>query len=811
MSKKLLSLLMAVIIIVGCFSVGFSSIVSQARDVGVGTGAESFNPVKFYPTSEKLIGTEVNTELNVDIVDKNYKVKINSVTAYIPFYTEGGISYLNVEYTPGVIISGAKALKVSGSVTDNVNSVIRYMVEYDILDKKDITVWKNLTGYAYSFVSSQESTTGPVGTYHAYPGQLSDGCYFEVLDTLNTTYVQQSELNLLYKIRTQSAWHYYDARTRGVGIISGNAPSTVVMMPDNLDAPREGQMDWPKCGAAYRSDSADWLRMTEPESGYYNFTISFNVWGDDWEDQSNITETTEMYYIRNADRVDAVNAANKYVKTTNTFADGYYVQKGKYTENSWNAFVDALDMVYQVSLSVPNANYGYKIACVNAQSANETLDTAFANLKEAEHDFYTYKDPVVTPATCTEDGSEFCVCICGETKTTAISATGHTRGAWSVVKTATCDSEGKEEVRCTVCNDVVEEKTTPRIAHTFETTITLPTCTEQGYSTNVCTICGYTYTSDYVVSNGHTYNYYTVKPTCTEQGYTLYYCSNCIYRGTGNYTPARGHVYESVTVAPTCTEKGYTEYICSYCDDSYTVNYVDALGHTPLEESVVENVVDPTCTEEGSFDIVVYCGVCDGEMSRETTTVPTVEHTEGEAVEENRVEPTDTASGSYDSVFYCTVCGGEISRRTIVIPMTGGYFKEEDGSTTVIDRKLGFIYGLDVGLDDIEAFVDYSENVTVKLDNGVGTGAEVQTYLGEEEWETFVIVIFGDLNGDGVIDIYDASILAAIVNGDMELEDGSPILFAADLNCDTVADIYDLAILNSVVNGETEIGQVPLL
>ncbi len=809
MSKKILSLLLAVIMLTGCISVGFSPIVSQARDVGVGTGAESFNPAKFSPAKDVLVGSEVNTTFNVEVTDKNYKVRINSITAYIPYYIEGGISYLNVDYTKGVVVSGAEAFTVTGSLTANVNSVVRYTIEYDILDKKDNTVWKNLTGYSYAFVSTNQATTGAVGSNHAYPGQLSDGCYFEVLETLNTTYVQQSELTLLYKVRTQSAWHYYDPRTRGVNIISGNAPSTVVMMPDNLDAPRQGQMDWPKCGAAYRSDSADWLRMTEPESGYYNFTISFNSWNDDWEDQSNITETTEMYYIRNADKVNAINAANKYVKTTNTFADGYYVQKGKYTQDSWDKFIQALDIAYQVTYAVPNANYGYKLACLNAQSADEAVDAAFANLEEAEHDFYTYKDAVITPPTCTEDGSEFCTCICGETKTNVIPATGHTRGAWSVVKAATCDSEGKEEVRCTVCSVVVEEKTTPKVAHVFDTTTTTPTCTEQGYSTNVCTICDYTYTSDYVSPTGHTYSYHTVKPSCTDQGYTICACKNtdCSYITTTNYTPAKGHKYQSTVVEPTCTEQGYTKYDCLYCDDSYEANYINALGHKPLDE-VIENVVDPTCSEEGSFDTVVYCEVCDDEISRETTSVSTIAHTEGEAVEENRVEPTDTTSGSYDKVVYCTACGDEVSRTTVVIPMTGGYFKEEDGSTTVIDRELGLIYGLDVGLVDIEDYVDYAENVTVRLSDGVGTGSVVTTYLGEEEWETFVIIIFGDLNGDGVIDIYDASILAAIVNGDMDLEEDSPILFAADLNGDTVADIYDLAILNSVVNGETEIGQV---
>ncbi|MBE6783338.1 MAG: hypothetical protein E7536_04940 [Ruminococcaceae bacterium] len=805
MSKKIISIVLAMIMLVGCFALP-----TQARDAGIGTGAESFNPVKFYVDKETLIGANINTKVNVEIVDKNYQIRLNSVEAYIPYYTEGGISYLDVAYTKGMIVSGAEALTVTGTLTANVNSVVRYTFNYDILDKKNNTVWKNLTGYTYAFVSSNESKTGAVGSYHAYPGNLSDGCYFEVLETLNTTYVQQAELQLLYKVRTQSAWNYRDPRTRGVGVISGNQPSTLTMMPDNNGTNIEGTMNWPKCGAVYRSDSADWLRMTEPESGYYNFTVSFNTWNDEWEDQSNITETTEMYYIRSSDKVDAYNTANKYIKSNTAFADGYYVQKGRYTEDSWNAFVNALDVAYQVALSVPNANYGYKLACVNAQSANEALDAAFANLKEAEHDFYAHKDPAVTPATCTEEGSELLTCICGETKINILPATGHTRGAWNVVKQATCNEEGKEEIRCTVCNEIVEEKVTPKIAHIFETTVTEPDCTNQGYTTYVCTVCGYTYTSDYVAPNGHDYNYVKIDPTCTEQGYTLCACKNCDYRTTNNYTSATGHTYDAVVTEPACTEQGYTTYTCTVCSDSYVADYTTPAGHTSAE-AVEENRIEADCENAGSYDMVVYCSVCNEELSRETFAIDALGHSEGDAVEENRVEPTMTEKGSYDKVVYCTVCNEELSRETIVIPMTGGYFREAEGSTTVINKDLGFIYGLDIGLADIEEYVEYATNVSYELSSGVGTGSAVTTYLNGEEWETYIIIIFGDLNSDGVIDIYDASILAAIVNGDMEVEEDSAIAFASDLNGDTAIDIYDLAILNAVVNGETEISQVPIM
>ncbi len=265
-------------------------------------------------------------------------------------------------------------------------------------------------------------------------------------------------------------------------------------------------------------------------------------------------------------------------------------------------------------------------------------------------------------------------------------------------------------------------------------------------------------------------------------------------------------------IDPTCVENGSYDSVvyCADCGEEMSRNTitVEALGHEEAE-AIIENEIAADCVNEGSYDAVVYCSVCGEELSRETITVEALGHTEAEAVEENRVPATFEQFGSYDMVVYCSVCGEELSRETIEIPMLEGYFKAAENSTTVIDEELGYIYGLDIGLSDLEGFVEYSSSVSYETPDGIGTGMTLTTFRGGEEWKNYIIVIFGDLNADGVIDIYDASILAAIVNGDIEFNEGAVELFAADLNGDTAIDIYDLAILNAVVNGEVEIEQVP--
>ena len=74
-------------------------------------------------------------------------------------------------------------------------------------------------------------------------------------------------------------------------------------------------------------------------------------------------------------------------------------------------------------------------------------------------------------------------------------------------------------------------------------------------------------------------------------------------------------------------------------DGSYTVTFTGTTAKATASDSatstitahsaadpVVENNVDPTCEEDGSYDSVVYCSVCGIELSRETVTVDATGH-----------------------------------------------------------------------------------------------------------------------------------------------------------------------------------------
>lgn len=135
-------------------------------------------------------------------------------------------------------------------------------------------------------------------------------------------------------------------------------------------------------------------------------------------------------------------------------------------------------------------------------------------------------------------------------------------------------------------------------------------------------------------------------------------------------------------------------------------------------------------------------------------------------------------------------------------------FLPADGTDTVIDKENGLIYGLSEGAESLNKFVKV-EGYTLKytyLSDNFGTGTKVECVYGGKTVETYYIVIFGDINGDGNIDSFDLSAFAAAVNGDIEIDGIQSV--AADVFPDGAVDLFDYAFVASTVNGDTEISQI---
>jgi hypothetical protein len=272
--------------------------------------------------------------------------------------------------------------------------------------------------------------------------------------------------------------------------------------------------------------------------------------------------------------------------------------------------------------------------------------------------------------------------------------------------------------KCSVCGDILVAQTTIKKDPTNHNHIAGktvdPTCTTYGYTPYTCA-CGDHYEGDMIAALGHNegspVEENRVEPTCTSEGSydTVVYCTTCgdeLSRTTSSIGKVN-HDTTSIVFEPTCTERGYTQYSCKNCSYSKTGDIIDALGHS-AGSPVEENRVEPTCTSEGSYDVVTYCTRCGDELSRTTKsigmtahnyipgktvqptctdagytpytcacgaskseTIAALGHTSGSAAQENIVNATCTSGGSYDLVVRCTECNTVLSSTPKTIPATG--------------------------------------------------------------------------------------------------------------------------------------------
>ena len=139
---------------------------------------------------------------------------------------------------------------------------------------------------------------------------------------------------------------------------------------------------------------------------------------------------------------------------------------------------------------------------------------------------------------------------------------------------------------------------------------------------------------------------------------------------------------------PTCIQEGNIEYFsCDVCnlyftDESGVAEITPAAtvlaktSHT-AGEAVKEKEIPATCTEEGSYDEVVYCAVCHEKCSTEHKTVPATGHDWSEELTSNAAghwhkcktcgaagyveQHISGGAATVDKAEICTVCGYEIA------------------------------------------------------------------------------------------------------------------------------------------------------
>ena len=281
---------------------------------------------------------------------------------------------------------------------------------------------------------------------------------------------------------------------------------------------------------------------------------------------------------------------------------------------------------------------------------------------------WTEAGVIVTAPTCENAGVMKYTCMdCGETKTEAISATGHQNTVAIEEKAATCTEPGhKAGTKCLDCNAILSGmEVIPAKGHTEVIDPAVePTCTKTGLTEGKhCSVCNEVIVKQEVIpAKGHTEVIDpAVEPTCTEPGKTEgKHCSVCNeILVAQEEIPAKGHTEViDPAVEPTCTKTGLTEgKHCSVCNEVIVKQEeIPAKGHT----EVIDPAVEPTCTEPGKTE-GKHCSVCN-EVIVKQEEIPAKGHTE---VIDPAVEPTCTKTGLTEGK-HCSVCNEVIVKQEVI-------------------------------------------------------------------------------------------------------------------------------------------------
>ena len=165
----------------------------------------------------------------------------------------------------------------------------------------------------------------------------------------------------------------------------------------------------------------------------------------------------------------------------------------------------------------------------------------------------------------------------------------------------TCGKAGRVDTICGNCGEVISTRELPPTgAHDWGNGVvtTAPTETTPGVRTFTCTVCSQTRTEAIHATGAHDYRFTkNVAPTCTDGGYDLYTCSGCGATERRNLTDAAGHKWDNgvVTTAPTETTPGVRTFTCTVCGQTRT-EAIPATGASTCTGG-------PSCPSYGLHDV----------------------------------------------------------------------------------------------------------------------------------------------------------------------------------------------------------------
>ena len=186
---------------------------------------------------------------------------------------------------------------------------------------------------------------------------------------------------------------------------------------------------------------------------------------------------------------------------------------------------------------------------------------------------HSWSGTVTEAPDCTADGIKTYTCVCGDTYTETIKATGHRHTEIRNKKDATCTESGYSgDTYCNDCGTKLSSGSAiAALGHNWNsgTVTTAATCTAAGVKTYTCARCNAEKTES-IPATGHTWDIDRVNKvaTCTEQGEVVYKCTKCNTTKTeATLKDPNNHDYQ-------CTHEAWDEEVPVYATCGITRWYV---------------------------------------------------------------------------------------------------------------------------------------------------------------------------------------------------------------------------------------------
>ena len=231
---------------------------------------------------------------------------------------------------------------------------------------------------------------------------------------------------------------------------------------------------------------------------------------------------------------------------------------------------------------------------------------------------------------------------------------------------------------------------------------------------------------------------------------------------------------------------------------------------TTTEESTTE---EPTTEESTTEEPTTEESTTEEPTTEESTTEePTTEEPTTE--ESTTEEPTTDESTTEESTTEESTTEEPTTEESTTEEPTTEPVKEpivliaREGSGAVIDRENGYIYGLE---EDMSFETLTRKYLTVSGEGRIecskvyqlGTGTQIRVIDNEtgDVLETWTLILFGDLDGDGLIRAEDVIQLKSLVSGAFSAQEHPEMAFAADMDNDGLVRMEDRPTMMGIISG----------